>query len=91
MTKVGTTITEDQAIAIAALGGVVTLIEDAVQNLEDMRLEDDEVEALVCMPLDWRVGVTGRLMQLAESLRESLRELDGRVLQLTSGRLGVTV
>lgn len=82
----GTTITEDQARAIASLGGTFSLIEDAIQNLAEMELEDDEVDALLCMPTDWRIGVTGRLIELTESLRESLRELDGRVFQLTHAK-----
>lgn len=85
-TVVGTTITEGQAIQIAGAGGAITLMEDAIQNLEAMRLDEDDLAAIRCMPTDWRIRVTGRLIELAESLRESLLELDGAVLGLTGGK-----
>lgn len=83
---VGTTITEAQAAAIASVGGALTLTEDAVQNLAAMRLDDDDLDAIRCMPRDWRLRVTGRLIELTESARESVRVLDAALLGLTGGR-----
>ena len=77
-------VTFDQAMALISLGGAFTLIEDAIQNLDSMQLDDDEIACLRLMPEDYRMKVTARLLELVESLRESLRELDGRAIELTA-------
>lgn len=84
MTAEEVVITDDQLADLLAFGAEFTLIEDAVQNLELITLGDDEVAAFLLMPATFRMQMTARLVELAESMRESLRELDGRVLQLTN-------
>lgn len=81
-------VTEDQLADLLAFGAEFTLIEDAVQNLELITLGDDEVAAFLLMPATFRMKMTARLVELAEVMREALRELDGRVLQLTNGQAG---
>lgn len=81
-------VTEDQLADLLAFAAEFSLIEDAVQNLELITLGDDEVAAFLLMPATFRMRMTARLVELAEVMREALRELDGRVLQLTNGQEG---
>lgn len=78
-------VTPDQLANLASLAGTVTLIEDAAQTLDDMVLEDQQVDAFEIMPTEWRIRIVARLAEMAELIREALRELDGRVFQLTAG------
>lgn len=79
-------LTREEQVELLALGTVITLIEDGAQNLEAGEFDDTEIELLLVLKDDVRMTLTARLIELAESVRESLRTLDGRVLQLTSGQ-----
>jgi hypothetical protein len=86
-TEVATvTVSTDGLLDLLAMSASVTLIEDAVQNLSNIPLGDDDVAALRLLPEQPRMQITARLIELAEVLREVLRELDGQLLGLTAGQ-----
>lgn len=68
---------------IMSTSATYSLIEDAVQNLDQVRLDDAELRILLNLPRDIRMKLAGRLIELTELAREALRDLDGRVFQLT--------
>jgi hypothetical protein len=80
------TVTEEQIIDLLSLSATFTIVEDAVQNLAQMTFDDEEIAVFDVLPETLRMKITLRLVDLAEQLREILRELDGRVLQLTAER-----
>lgn len=79
-------LTREEQVELLALGTVITLIEDGTQNLEAGEFDDEEIVMLLSLKDDVRMTLIARLIELAESVRESLRTLDGRLLQLTSGQ-----
>lgn len=76
------TITSDQLADLLSFSAVFTVIEDATQNLSDVEFSDDEVGSFDLMPEDFRLRCVARLLELAEMMRDALRDLDGRILQL---------
>lgn len=76
-----------QLRVLMSFAGCFTLLEDAVQNLETVRFDDDEIEALATLDVEHRLMLVARLVELEDSLQESARDLAGRVLQLTGASL----
>lgn len=73
---------QEALLNVLSMGGTFTLIEDAVQNLESVQFDDDEIEALLSLPEEIRLRCIARLVELVDLGREALRDLDGRLLQL---------
>jgi hypothetical protein len=51
--------------------------------LENVELTDDEVEALLKMPVQYRQTVAASLLEYAEIIREASRDLDSQIMRLT--------
>jgi hypothetical protein len=79
-----TQLTVEQVHHLLGMSATVTLIEDAIQNLEAVPLEDEDLAALRLLDDDSRMRITARMLELAEVLREILRNLDGQLLVLTA-------
>lgn len=79
--------TREDVVNLMSLAATFTVTEDAIQNLESVPFDDVEIDALALLDEDHRMRLIARLVEIAETLREVSRELDGRVLQLTGANL----
>lgn len=55
----------------------------AGELLDDLSLTDAEIDAINQMPPRYRQWVTAQLIDLAETIRESSRDLDVQLMRLT--------
>lgn len=78
--------TEIREEVLLSIGTTFAIQEDAIQNLNQCPWTDEEIAVLLTTTDEVRMRTTARLVELSELLRNSLRELDGRVLQLTDGQ-----
>jgi hypothetical protein len=67
---------------LLSLSATFTVAEDAIENWSEVEFDDAEINMIAELPTETRLHITARLVHLAELARESLRQLDGRVLQL---------
>lgn len=58
----------------------------AADTWADAPFEDEEIAALLSLDEEDRMAFTAGLIRLAEVIRENLRDLDGRILQLTTSQ-----
>lgn len=75
--------TEERDEILLSIGTTFAIQEDAIQNLQHCPWSDEEVAVLLTLPDEVRMRTAARLVELTDSLRESLRELSGRILQIT--------
>lgn len=67
---------------VLSVGATFTVIESAINELDDCRLADEEVALILGFPEELRVGLTSRLHQLAGMLQDALLDLKANVLVL---------
>lgn len=60
-----------------------TVLWQVADLMDHADLADDEVDALLKMPVPYRQTVTASLLSYADSIREGLRALDAQLLRLT--------
>lgn len=53
------------------------------EMLDHVELADEEVEAILKMPVQYRQTVAASLLEYAEIIREASRDLDGQIMRLT--------
>lgn len=78
------TVSQDDVVNLMSFAATFTLMEDAIQNLIDVPFDDVEIATLDKLEPAHRMRLTARLAELSDEMREALRELDGRVLQLSA-------
>lgn len=73
-----------ELMGLMAFSASFVIYEDAIQNLDLASFTESQVAAFRKLPDTHRMGLAARLVELTESLRESLRALEGHLLVLTS-------
>lgn len=53
------------------------------EMIDAVSLEDDEVDAILKMPVQYRQTVAASLLEYAEIIREASRDLDAQLMRLT--------
>lgn len=76
----------ERDLILLSIGTTFALIEQAIVTWDDVPFDDEEIEALLTLPEEVRMKTAARLIELAEHAREALRDLDGRILQLTASQ-----
>lgn len=75
--------TDEQAWKLASFSAGYSIFESAVQDIEDNILDLEELAALNYFAPERKMRLVARYIELAETLRESLREVDANVLLMT--------
>lgn len=74
--------TPDELWALSSFAGTFTMIEHAIQMLQENEFNDAEIRSFLHYEPQTRMRLRLRLIELFESLRESLVALDERLQQL---------
>lgn len=76
----------DRDQALIGIGATLRSYVLAVEGIAAVPFEDEEIDVLLSLPQDDLMATTAALIELAEEFREVLRDLDGRIFQLTASQ-----
>lgn len=75
---------EDLVNSLLAVGTAITCYETAAVELDGAPLDDEDVATIRRMPMGTKLKIVARLIEVADSIRADLRNLDLAVLALTT-------